>query len=126
MHLQGLQGRATLVSKDTMTRLHTPPVGGAYACGWLEESAYGGRTSWHDGSAGSFVAFMLLDPQRSLAFAGVTNGAPPLTDNNEVFLELLGWVQETLWGPGAAAESVSRGPYQPAGAAAVSRRRGLR
>ncbi len=127
-HLQGLQGHSGLVSAAMMTRLHAPvgdaiSPGGYYSCGWVEQDTDGGRLSWHDGSGGTFFAFVALDPSVNLAVVGLTNGCPPAIDNDEVFVELLQWAQGIV--RGTAVDLASKRPT--VGSARVrARTRGVR
>ncbi len=73
MHLRGLQGTSALVSADTFTHLHTPDAG--YAFGWGVQQFEDATTSAHSGSADTFYAVVVLQADRDLAVATVTNAA---------------------------------------------------
>ncbi len=93
MHLQGLRGRHTILAADTVRYLHTAVPGepdpswaahGAtgYACGWVKcdvsswtKTAHPAPlpASWHNGSAGSFLAYMTIVPDHDVAYVCVTN-----------------------------------------------------
>jgi D-alanyl-D-alanine carboxypeptidase len=77
MHVAGGRGDRTLVSPETMRRLHTPPQGGDYAAGWLVVARRwaGGAALTHAGSNTIWYAVTWLAPARGLAFALVTNRA---------------------------------------------------
>jgi CubicO group peptidase (beta-lactamase class C family) len=75
MHVAGGRGERTLLSPETMRRLHTPPAGGDYAAGWVvavRPWALGATLS-HTGSNTMWTAVAWLAPARKLAFAVVTN-----------------------------------------------------
>jgi CubicO group peptidase (beta-lactamase class C family) len=75
MHVAGGRGERTLVSPETMKRLHTPPPGGDYAAGWIvvARSWAGGVALNHGGSNTMWYAVTWLAPAKSLALAVVTN-----------------------------------------------------
>ena len=75
MHVAGARGERTLVSPETMKRLHTPPHGGDYAAGWVvvTRSWAGGVALNHGGSNTMWYAVTWLAPAKSLALAVVTN-----------------------------------------------------
>jgi len=84
-HLQGLRGRDGFLRAATVAELHRPepgptqsvepfghPVG--YAAGWVVfKLANGHRVSWHNGSAGSFFAWVTILPDDDAAIAVLTN-----------------------------------------------------
>ncbi len=75
MHVAGARGEPTLLSPETMKRLHTPPAGGSYAGGWLvvKRSWAGGTALTHTGSNTMWCAVTWLAPAKNLAIAVVTN-----------------------------------------------------
>jgi D-alanyl-D-alanine carboxypeptidase len=75
MHVAGDRGEPTLVSPETMKRLHTPPEGGDYAAGWIVVTRpwAGGTALSHTGSNTMWCAMTWLAPAKGLAFAVVTN-----------------------------------------------------
>jgi len=73
MHLRGLRGTSALVSADTFRHLHTPDEG--YAFGWGVQLFEEATTSAHSGSADTFYAVVVLQAERDLAVATVTNAA---------------------------------------------------
>lgn len=77
MHLAGARGTPTMLSQETMTRLHTPPVDGEYAAGWgvIDQPWAGGKVLSHDGSNTFWYATAWIAPQKNLVLAVVTNRA---------------------------------------------------
>jgi CubicO group peptidase (beta-lactamase class C family) len=73
MHLRGLQGIPGLVGVETFRHLHTADQG--YAYGWGVQQFEGTTTSVHSGSADTFYAVVVLQAERDLAVAAVTNAA---------------------------------------------------
>jgi CubicO group peptidase (beta-lactamase class C family) len=73
-HLAGERTEGLLKS-ETMRKLHTPPPGEEYACGWvsLERGWAGGRALWHNGSNGSWYAVIWLAPAKNFAVITITN-----------------------------------------------------
>lgn len=71
LHLRGLTGRPELLTADTFARLHMP--NGAYALGWGVAPLRGVATSNHLGSAGTFVAGILLQPDLDRGVLVATN-----------------------------------------------------
>ncbi len=85
LHLRSLVGRPQVLADSTFQRLHT--MNGEYAMGWAPAVLSGRTMLWHNGSAGTFYAFALLDPQRQRAYALFTNAATPGADS--AFAEVL-------------------------------------
>ncbi len=75
LHLKGARGEATMVSRASMARLHTPPPGGDYAAGWGVTSRgwTGGSALQHTGSNTMFVANAWIAPAKNLVFVVVSN-----------------------------------------------------
>jgi len=71
VHLRGLRGESTLLKAATVKTLHEPA--GDFAMGWIARDVAGEKASWHNGSAGTFFAWMSLWPERDLAIVVVTN-----------------------------------------------------
>ncbi|MCI0674803.1 MAG: YbhB/YbcL family Raf kinase inhibitor-like protein [Phycisphaerales bacterium] len=66
-------GKELSMKPQTFRRLHTPGLDG-YAMGWVIIPRDGGETvSWHNGSAGTFFAWMTVKPKSNLAVVVVTN-----------------------------------------------------
>lgn len=88
-HLRGLRGRDGLLRAATVQRLHTPT--GDYALGWRVQPLAGARASAHEGSAGTFHAIVVLQPERDLAVAVFANaGVGEVGEaNRELVRELL-------------------------------------
>jgi D-alanyl-D-alanine carboxypeptidase len=72
LHLRGLCGRPELISQEAFTRLHTP-LGESFALGWGVQTWEGCRTSVHAGSAGTFYTLVVVQPERDVAVAVMTN-----------------------------------------------------
>ena len=86
LHLRALLGTPQLLSATTFQTLHTPAAGD-YAMGWQKVTLQGRLVYTHEGSAGTFAAFVLLDPSRGGAYVIATNA---LSDGVEpAFVELL-------------------------------------
>ncbi len=86
LHLRSLLGTAQLLDASTFDLMHTPPDGD-YAMGWQRLTLQGRLVYTHEGSAGTFAAFVLLDPSRGGAYVIATNA---LSDEVEAaFIELL-------------------------------------
>ena len=75
LHLQGAQGKATLLKPATFRALHTPPPDNTYAGGWFvrERSWAGGRTLAHDGTNTTWYAAIWIAPARDFAVLTATN-----------------------------------------------------
>jgi CubicO group peptidase (beta-lactamase class C family) len=75
-HLQRGQTGGLLKSK-TLDRLHTPPEGGDYACGWVvvKRSWAGGNALMHNGSNTMWYVVMWLAPERNFSVVVATNVA---------------------------------------------------
>jgi CubicO group peptidase (beta-lactamase class C family) len=74
LHLQrGQQGG--LLKPETLVKLHTPPAGGDYACGWviLKRGWAGGNALWHNGSNTMWYIVMWLAPEKDFAVIVATN-----------------------------------------------------
>jgi CubicO group peptidase (beta-lactamase class C family) len=72
LHLRGLRGQAELLSRESFEFLHTP-MGEPFALGWGVQSFEGARSSVHAGSAGTFTALAVVQPERDLAVVVLTN-----------------------------------------------------
>ncbi|HEY4414272.1 MAG TPA: serine hydrolase domain-containing protein [Verrucomicrobiae bacterium] len=72
-----MEGERTngLLKAETVRKLHTPPAGGDYACGWvcLERDWAGGRTLMHNGSNTMWYVVMWLAPEKDFAVIAATN-----------------------------------------------------
>lgn len=62
---------------ETFERLHRPPEGGDYACGWVvtDRNWAGGRVLVHNGSNTLWFAVMWVAPLKNAAFVAATNSA---------------------------------------------------
>jgi CubicO group peptidase (beta-lactamase class C family) len=74
-HLQGGRDGGGLLKPETLRRLHTPPKGGDYACGWscAERPWAGGTALWHNGSNTMWYVVMWLSPAKDFAVIVGTN-----------------------------------------------------
>lgn len=79
LHVASLQGEAekTLLSAETIARLHTPEEGRDYALGWsvTQRGWAGGLALTHSGSNTTWFAVCWLSPARELAVFAATNTA---------------------------------------------------
>lgn len=77
-HLNG-ERTGSLLKPETFRKLHTPPDGGDYACGWvmLKRSWAGGKTLMHNGSNTMWYVVMWLAPEKNFAVIAATNIAGP-------------------------------------------------
>ncbi len=75
-HLRG-ERHGGLLKPDTFRRLHTPPAGQDYACGWLsvDRPWAGGKALTHAGSNTMWFLVMWLAPEKDFAVAVATNMA---------------------------------------------------
>ncbi|HWX20005.1 MAG TPA: serine hydrolase domain-containing protein [Candidatus Binatia bacterium] len=64
-----------LLKPETLRKLHTPPAGGDYACGWvcLKRGWAGGRALMHNGSNTMWYVVMWLAPEKDFAVIAATN-----------------------------------------------------
>jgi hypothetical protein len=64
-----------LLKAETFRKLHTPPNGGDYACGWvcLQRGWAGGRALMHNGSNTMWYIVMWLAPERDFSVIAATN-----------------------------------------------------
>ena len=71
LHLRAMRGHPELLGTATFQRLHT--ANGSYAMGWGVQPV-GGTTTWfHAGSAGTFGAIVMIQPDRDVAVVVLTN-----------------------------------------------------
>jgi hypothetical protein len=64
-----------LLKPETFRKLHTPPKGEEYACGWIcvDRGWAGGRALMHNGSNTMWYLVMWLAPQKDFAVIAATN-----------------------------------------------------
>ncbi len=64
-----------LLKAETVRKLHTPPEGGDYACGWLcfKRDWAGGKALWHNGSNTFWYMSIWLAPEKDFAVVIATN-----------------------------------------------------
>lgn len=100
LHLRGLRGEDGLLRAETVRRLHRRAVdlpletnaAGllGFGYGWAQlRTAQGRVLSWHNGSAGTFFAWMVVDPERDVAVVVCTNAGNGEAACAEVTAELL-------------------------------------
>ena len=68
-----------LLKGETFRKLHTPPEGGDYACGWIvmKRGWAGGNALMHNGSNTMWYLVMWLAPEKDFAVITATNIAGP-------------------------------------------------
>jgi CubicO group peptidase (beta-lactamase class C family) len=73
-HLQRGQTNG-LLKAETLNRLHTPPAGGDYACGWVvvKRNWANGNALMHNGSNTMWYVVMWLAPERNFSVVAATN-----------------------------------------------------
>ena len=73
-HLQRGQ-TGGLLKLTTLNKLHTPPEGGDYACGWVvvKREWAGGNALMHNGSNTMWYVVMWLAPERNFSVVAATN-----------------------------------------------------
>jgi CubicO group peptidase (beta-lactamase class C family) len=78
-HLQGAQGKGSLLKPATFQALHTPPPGNDYAGGWFvrERAWAGGRALAYDGTNTNWYAAIWIAPARNFAVLTATNQGGP-------------------------------------------------
>jgi D-alanyl-D-alanine carboxypeptidase len=64
-----------LLKPNTLNRLHTPPAGGDYACGWVvvKRAWAGGNALMHNGSNTMWYVVMWLAPEKDFSVVVATN-----------------------------------------------------
>lgn len=74
-HLQGGQSDGSLLKSGSFRKLHTPPAGQEYACGWLnlDRGWAGGKALMHNGSNTMWYLVMWLAPEKNFAVIAATN-----------------------------------------------------
>ncbi len=72
-----------LLKPETLTKLHAPPDGGDYACGWvvLKRDWASGNALMHNGSNTMWYVVMWLAPEKNLSVVVATNIAGPDAEN---------------------------------------------
>ncbi len=73
-HMEG-ERRGGLLKPETFRRLHTPPKGQDYACGWVcvEREWAGRRALMHNGSNTMWYVVMWLAPEKDFSVIAATN-----------------------------------------------------
>ncbi len=79
IHLQRGRGNGGLLKAETFRKLHQPPEGGDYACGWIsvERGWAHGSALTHNGSNTMWYVVMWLAPERSFSVVVGANIAGP-------------------------------------------------
>jgi len=82
LHLQRGHGDRGLLKPETFRRLHTPPDGQDYACGWisLTRGWAGGKALMHNGSNTMWYLVMWLAPEKNFSVVVATNIAGPAAE----------------------------------------------
>jgi hypothetical protein len=64
-----------LLNAETFRKLHTPPKGENYACGWVcaKRDWAGGNVIWHNGGNSYWYVFMVLAPKKDFSVIAATN-----------------------------------------------------
>ena len=77
-HLRRAQ-KGGLLKPETLVKLHTPPDGSNYACGWIvvKRNWSGGNALMHNGSNTMWYMVMWLAPEKNFAVVAATNIAGP-------------------------------------------------
>lgn len=94
LHLKGARGeKATLLSPETLSKLHTAPPDGKYALGWgvSERPWAAGKVLTHNGSNTMFYASIWMAPAKNLIFLVATNSGDEAAEKavNEVLAYLV-------------------------------------
>ncbi len=80
-HLKGLRGENGILNSETFTWLHTPQEGRSYAAGWFVTESESGKTvHQHAGSAGTFLALMMIEPESNKAWVMAANAGGVAVD----------------------------------------------
>lgn len=83
LHLIGDQGKGSLLKPESFVKMHTPPVGGDYALGWVvtqrpwagAKPGAPGRVLTHAGSNTMWYCVVWIAPERNFAVLAATNAA---------------------------------------------------
>jgi CubicO group peptidase (beta-lactamase class C family) len=99
LHLRGGRSGVRLLKPETFDKLHTPPPGADYACGWfsLARGWARGKALTHNGSNTMWYVVMWLAPERNFSVVVGTNIAGSEAENgcDEVAAAMIGkWLQE--------------------------------
>jgi len=96
-----MEDQPALLKPDTFAKLHTPPAGGDYACGWIimQRGWAGGKALYHNGSNTMFYFQVWLAPNRKFAVITATNtgadNAFDACDDADVYM-IEHWLNVTL------------------------------
>ncbi len=89
-HLRALRGEASdpaILKPETVKYMHSCQKN--YAMGWIPAGTPYGEATWHNGSAGTFFAQILLVPPADIGVVAVSNAGTGATSCNNVCLTLL-------------------------------------
>lgn len=89
-HLAGLSGDDGFLGAATIQELHRLGDGESYAAGWRIDPETGQHH--HNGTVGSFFAYLTIDPEVGLVVAFLTNAGPP--DGHDAALRAVGEIFE--------------------------------
>ena len=104
--LRGLRGQAQFLSEAGFNAIHTPDRG--YAMGWMGGQWDGQRATFHNGSAGTFFAIMILVPGHDMGVVVMANSGNAEEACEAVMRDML-----KRFGP----QDPGPGPVPPDGAA---------
>lgn len=80
-HLKGLRGEDNILNTETFSWLHTPQKGRSYAAGWfVTESDSGQMVHQHAGSAGTFLALVIIEPESNQGWVMAANAGGVAVD----------------------------------------------
>jgi CubicO group peptidase (beta-lactamase class C family) len=82
VHLRRGDGELGLLKPETFRKLHTPPDGQEYACGWIsvKRGWAAGKALMHNGSNTMWYLVMWLAPERNFSVIAATNIAGPAAE----------------------------------------------
>ncbi|MES2901115.1 MAG: serine hydrolase domain-containing protein [Pseudomonadota bacterium] len=91
-HLQGLQGKSTLLSQETFKLIHTGVSGYGFGWGVGNDAAHGGAYSAHNGTIGTYYSSTMIIPATGRAIAVSCNcGGPSASAAVEKLVTSLAW-----------------------------------
>jgi len=87
-HMKGLQGKDGILNANTIQWLHQPAEGKSYAGGWfVTQSEEGVAVHEHGGSAGTFMAMMMIEPENNRGWVIAANAGGLTLDG--IFREMI-------------------------------------
>ena len=72
-HMNGVNGKSGILNADTFQWLHSPKPGQNYAAGWLVSKPDDVTVHEHSGSAGTFLAIMMIEPENNRGWVIAAN-----------------------------------------------------